>query len=74
MSRQTKIDILAMLLGAGSDTTSAVLQIFFKIAAIWPEETKRAQRGELKGSLERSSNEIRNRFSAWAAQTPDVGR
>lgn len=45
MSDKTKIDILAMLLGAASDTTSAVLQIFFKIAALFPDETEAVQSG-----------------------------
>lgn len=31
MSDEVIGDVLAMLLGAGSDTTSAVLQIFFKV-------------------------------------------
>lgn len=45
MSNETKIDVLAMLLGAGSDTMSAVVQIFFKVAALYPAETATAQAG-----------------------------
>lgn len=39
------IDLLAMLLGAGSDTTSASLQTFFKVMALFPGAMKRAQQG-----------------------------
>lgn len=45
MSNETRIDTLGMVLGAGSDTTSAVLQIFLKVAALYPEETAKAQAG-----------------------------
>jgi cytochrome P450 len=41
------IDILAMLIGAGADTTSSVLQSFFKVMALHPEAMKRAQDGRL---------------------------
>jgi cytochrome P450 len=40
-------DLLAMLLGAGSDTTSAALQIFFKVMANHPQELKTAQEGNI---------------------------
>ncbi|KAI0882332.1 cytochrome P450 [Annulohypoxylon maeteangense] len=37
------INILAMLIGAGADTTSSVLQSFFKVMALNPEAQKAAQ-------------------------------
>jgi cytochrome P450 len=46
LSTHENRDILAMLLGAGSDSTSAVLQIFFKVAALHPAETSIAQDGK----------------------------
>ncbi|KAF2639905.1 cytochrome P450 [Massarina eburnea CBS 473.64] len=36
-------DILAMLIGAGSDTTSSYLQSFFKVIALHPHVMKKAQ-------------------------------
>lgn len=36
-----------MLLGAGSDTTSAVLQNFFKVIALFPQAGQHAQKGVL---------------------------
>jgi cytochrome P450 len=38
-------DILAMLIGAGSDTTSSYLQSFFKVIALHPDVMKKAQAG-----------------------------
>jgi len=39
------LHILAMLIGAGADSTSSVLQGFFKIMALQPEAMKRAREG-----------------------------
>jgi hypothetical protein len=39
------MNILAMLIGAGSDTTSSVLQTFFKVMAIHPAAVSMAQSG-----------------------------
>ena len=38
-------DILAMLIGAGSDTTSSYLQSFFKVIALHPHVMHKAQEG-----------------------------
>lgn len=43
------LGVLAMLIGAGSDTTSTVLQNFFKIIALHPEVVAAAQEGLLPG-------------------------
>ena len=51
MSDEVIGDVLAMLLGAGSDTTSAVLQIFFKVMALHPEVVDTAQAGQFHGIL-----------------------
>lgn len=40
------INILAMLIGAGADTTSSVLQSFFKVMAMNPDAQRAAQEGE----------------------------
>ena len=40
------INILAMLIGAGADTTSSVLQSFFKVMALNPGATRAAQEGK----------------------------
>lgn len=39
------IHILAMLIGAGADTTSSVLQSFFKVMAMNPRAQRAAQEG-----------------------------
>lgn len=39
------VDILAMLIGAGADTTSSVLQSFFKVMALHPEAMRKAHHG-----------------------------
>lgn len=38
-------DILAMLIGAGADTTSSYLQSFFKVMALHPEVVRKANGG-----------------------------
>ena len=38
-------NILAMLIGAGADTTSSYLQSFFKVMALHPEVWEKAQAG-----------------------------
>lgn len=38
-------DILAMIIGAGAETTCSVLQTFFKVMALHPEAMQKAQRG-----------------------------
>lgn len=38
-------DILAMLIGAGADTTSSYLQSFFKVMALHPEVVRKAHEG-----------------------------
>lgn len=40
------VNILAMLIGAGADTTSSVLQSFFKVMALNPEAVKKAHEGK----------------------------
>ncbi|KIW24687.1 uncharacterized protein PV07_10388 [Cladophialophora immunda] len=40
---EESMNILAMLIGAGSDTTSSVLQTFFKVMALHPEAVSMAQ-------------------------------
>lgn len=45
------INILAMLIGAGADTTSSVLQSFFKVMAMNPRCVKAAQEGMENPSL-----------------------
>ena len=40
------MNILAMLIGAGSDTTSSVLQTFFKVMALHPQAATTAREGE----------------------------
>jgi cytochrome P450 len=40
------LHILAMLIGAGADSTSSVLQGFFKIMALQPEAMSKAREGE----------------------------
>lgn len=42
---ETIINILAMVLGAASDTTSSVLQLFFKVMALHPDAIAIAQAG-----------------------------
>lgn len=42
---QALIDVLAMLLGAGSDTIGGVLQQFMKAVAVNPEAVAIAQAG-----------------------------
>lgn len=44
-SDEAILNILAMVTGAGSDTVSAVLQIFFKVVASFPEKAALAQGG-----------------------------
>lgn len=44
--------MLAMLLGAGSDTTSAMMQLFFKAMALHPEKVDLAHAGKLPVLLE----------------------
>ena len=39
------VDILAMLIGAGADTTSSVLQSFFKVMALHPDVMQTAHQG-----------------------------
>jgi cytochrome P450 len=39
------MNILAMLIGAGSDTTSSVMQTFFKVMALHPLAVSMAQAG-----------------------------
>jgi Cytochrome P450 len=46
------LGILAMLIGAGSDTTSTVLQNFFKIMALHPHVAACAQKGSLRCPLD----------------------
>lgn len=38
-------DILAMLIGAGADTTSSYLQSFFKVMALHPKVMQKAHEG-----------------------------
>ena len=45
ISDERACDILAMLIGAGSDTTSSYLQSFFKVMALHPEVVHKAQKG-----------------------------
>ena len=42
------VHILAMLIGAGTDTTAAVLSNFFKIMALHPSAAARAQKGKFQ--------------------------
>jgi cytochrome P450 len=44
------INILAMLIGAGADTTSSVLQSFFKVMAMNLDAQRAAQKGEFASS------------------------
>ncbi|KAJ5088543.1 cytochrome P450 [Penicillium angulare] len=43
ISDERACDILAMLIGAGADTTSSYLQSFFKVMALHPEVSQKAQ-------------------------------
>ena len=45
LDNEQVLHILAMLIGAGSETTSSILQSFFKIMALHPECVKRAHEG-----------------------------
>jgi cytochrome P450 len=42
---EVSMNMLAMLLGAGSDTTSAMMQLFFKSMALHPEKVAMAHAG-----------------------------
>jgi cytochrome P450 len=44
------INILAMLIGAGADTTSSVLQSFFKVMALNPQALRNAQEGKFRSA------------------------
>lgn len=46
ISDERACDILAMLTGAGADTTSSSLQSFFKVMALHPEVALKAQAGK----------------------------
>lgn len=41
------VNILSMLIGAGADTTSSVLQSFFKVMALNPEAVRAAKEGTI---------------------------
>ena len=45
-----------MLIGAGADTTGTVLQGFFKIIALNPEATSKAQQGLVFSKTQMSSH------------------
>jgi cytochrome P450 len=44
---EASLNMLAMLPGAGSDTTSAMMQLFFKTMALHPEKVALANAGSL---------------------------
>lgn len=47
ISDERACDILAMLIGAGADTTSSYLQSFFKVMALHPDVVRKAHEGKL---------------------------
>lgn len=51
IDNERAMDILAMLIGAGSDTTSSVLQSFFKVMALNPAAARTAQKGNWLASF-----------------------
>ena len=48
LSDTKAVHILAMLIGAGADTTGTILQGFFKIMALHQDAVREAQEGEEK--------------------------
>ena len=63
------VHILAMLIGAGADTTGTILQGFFKIMALHQDAVREVQEGEEKEKLSLVLFEISNSSSASDGST-----